>query len=359
MQAAVFSFTRRGAELSKIIAGFLADEGYEVINQATSKYAAEAGLEAMEDHNKACAQVFNTCQTIVYIGAVGIAVRTIAPYIKSKLTDPAVISVDERGKFVIPLLAGHIGGANEMARAIALKIGGTPCVTTATDVNSLFAVDEWAARNNCVISSLKAAKDFAADLVNNKNVGLVVDPRFKVVSELPKQVASFQPEEVDESVSSGMVITLDNQLNLFESNVRLMPKIVHLGIGCRRNTPLENIEALVLMVLEQQHLDIRCVVSLASVDLKKDEAGLLAFAEKYRIGANFYTAEELNALEGDFTPSAFVKSIVGVSNVCERSAVLDSKQGRLIVRKTSLNGVTCAIAVEDYSIDFNKTGLKK
>lgn len=91
----------------------------------------------LPDHNGACAAVFNKCQALVYVGAVGIAVRTIAPFIKSKLTDPAVISVDERGSFVIPLLAGHIGGANELSRCLAAALGATACVTTATDVNGL------------------------------------------------------------------------------------------------------------------------------------------------------------------------------------------------------------------------------
>ena len=110
--------------------------------------------------------------------------------------------------------------------------------------------------------------------------------------------------------------------------------------------------------LEKLKLDKRCIVALASVDLKKDEQGLLAFAKKYRLAANFYTADELNAVEGEFTPSAFVKSVVGVSNVCERSAVLDSKGGRLLLRKTSCDGVTLAVAAENLTLDFSRTGLK-
>ena len=106
-------------------------------------------------------------------------------------------------------------------------------------------------------------------------------------------------------------------------------------------------------------LDKRSIAGIASVDLKKDEQGLLAFAEKYKFPAHFYSADELNALEGDFTPSAFVQSVVGVSNVCERSAVRDSNCGRLALRKTSRNGVTLAIAVEDLVLDFQHTGLKK
>ena len=155
-----------------------------------------------------------------------------------------------------------------------------------------------------------------------------------------------------------MAVTLQKHLQPFATTVRLLPKIVHLGIGCRRNTPLENIEALVLPELEKLQLDKRSVVAIASVDLKKDEQGLLAFAKKYNFAANFYSADELNRVAGDFTPSAFVQSVVGVSNVCERSAVKDSKGGRLLLRKTSLNGVTLAVAAENLVLDFARIGLK-
>lgn len=353
MQAAVFSFSKRGAELSKRIALFLSDHGYEVRLATIPKYSEETGVPGYEvDYKQATAEAFKDCQAVIIVGATGIAVRAIAPYLKNKLVDPAVLSLDERATFVIPLVAGHIGGANELARELAAALGGTACVTTATDVNNYFAVDEWAARNNIVIGSLNAAKDFAAALVHDDKVGLVADPEFKIVGELPTNVVMGDEPQV------GMAITLDKEINPFAVTLQLIPKIVHLGIGCRRNTPLENIEALVLMTLKEMKLDLRSIAGIASVDLKKDEQGLLAFAKKYRVPATFYTAEELNELEGDFTPSNFVKSVVGVSNVCERSAVKDSGLGRLILRKTALNGVTVAIAVEDLELDFHKTGLR-
>ena len=355
MEAAIYSFSLRGAKLSKRITALLKSLDYHVSNKTVAKYAEEASLEPLlPDHNVACAEDFSRCQLLVFVGAVGIAVRTIAPFIKSKLTDPAVLSIDERGNFVIPLLAGHIGGANEMSRYVAAALGAQACVTTATDVNGLFAVDEWAARNNMVLCSLKAAKDFAAALVSGEKVGLYMDAGLEVAGSLPKQV------EINGSLPIGMAITLSKRLAPFrKSTLRLLPKIVHLGIGCKRNTPLERIEELVLPELERLDLDMRSIAGIASVDLKKDEQGLLAFAKKYNFPAHFYTAEELNALEGDFTPSAFVQSVVGVSNVCERSAVKDAGGGRLALRKTSRNGVTLAIAVEDLVLDFQHTGLKK
>ena len=210
MRAAIFSFSARGAELSKKVAEYLHSIGYETELQTVAKYAEQTGIAPMlPDHNGACAAVFNKCQALVYVGAVGIAVRTIAPFIKSKLTDPAVISVDERGSFVIPLLAGHIGGANELSRCLAAALGATACVTTATDVNGLFAVDEWAARNRMVLCSLAAAKDFAAALVSDEKVGLYYDKEFQLTGSLPKLVVE------DSSLPVGMAVTLQKHLQPF------------------------------------------------------------------------------------------------------------------------------------------------
>ncbi len=354
MRAAVYSFSLRGAELSKKVGELLESLGYETRVEALPKYAEEAKLPAMVgNHYDVTEAAFKDCQAIIYVGSVGIAVRSIAPYLKSKLVDPAVISVDERGNFVIPLVSGHIGGANELARVLAVHIGGQACVTTATDVNGLFAIDEWAARNRMVICSLNAAKDFAGALVHNDNVGFYSD--FPVAEPLPRQI-ELTSEAGKYPV--GMAVTLDKTAKPFATTVLLLPKIVHLGIGCRRNTPLEKIEALVFNELEHLKIDKRCVVSIASVDLKKDEPGLLAFGEKYKWRTNFYSADQLNNVEGDFTPSDFVASVVGVSNVCERSAVLASGGGKLLLHKTSLDGVTLAIAIEDITLDLNKTGLK-
>ncbi len=354
MLAVVYSFSARGAELSKKICSALSDIGCEAHGETVSKYSESSGLKAMlPDHNEACRRDFSRCSLIVFVGAVGIAVRTIAPYIKNKLVDPAVISVDERANFIIPLLAGHIGGANEFSRYLAAALGAVACVTTATDVNGLFAVDEWAARNNMIIDSLTRAKDFAAAIVGGESVGFYHDEEFKLVNSLPQGIVE------DQGLAVGMAITLDRSVTPFEKTVRLLPKIVHLGIGCRRGTKMEKIESLVLRCAADLKLDLRTIVGVASVDLKKDEEGLLAFAEKYRYPVNFYTAEQLNSVSGEFTPSSFVKSITGVNNVCERSAVCDARGGKLILRKTSADGVTLAVAVENLELDLLKSGLKK
>ena len=239
MKAVVYSFTRRGAMLSINIGEALQKFDFEVRCLTMPKFAEEKiFLEAMDDHNKACEYAFKECQLIVFVGAVGIAVRTIAPYIKNKLVDPAVLSVDEGGNFVIPLLSGHIGGANGFAKVLAKVIKATPVVTTATDVNKLFAVDEWAARNNMIINSMKAAKDFAAALVDGQEVGLFTD--YPIISALPRQIV------LKDKGVTGLAITKNRNVNPFDLTVQLWPRNIYLGIGCRRGTTLESIETLVL-----------------------------------------------------------------------------------------------------------------
>lgn len=355
MKAVVYSFSKRGAELSKRVSTILTGLGYDASAETLAKYAEEAGIGVMlPDYKTACQRAFAECGVIIFVGAAGIAVRTIAPYIKSKTTDPAVITIDEKANFVIPLLAGHIGGANEISRAVADKLQATACVTTATDVNGLFAVDEWAARNNMLIDSMHEAKSFAAALVDDQVVGVYSD--FEIEKALPKNLLLIDSSKSD--LKCGMAVTVYDNKKPFTNTVTLIPKVVHLGIGCRRNTPCEKIEQLVEQELQKLSIDKRSICSVSSIDLKKDETGLLEFAAKNDWPAKFYTAEELKNVAGDFASSAFVSSITGVDNVCERSAVLSSEQGKVLLHKTSLNGVTLAIAVKEIKIDFSKTGLK-
>lgn len=347
MNAIIFSFTRNGAEISVRLQQYLKTRGFATELYTTKRYAtvSPALREIGPSFPEACREAFATRRLLVFIGAVGIAVRGIAPYVRSKTTDPAVIAIDEQGKFVIPLLSGHIGGANALASGIAEYLQAVPVITTATDVNDLFAVDEWAARHNMAIFNMTGAKLFASCLVDHKAVGVKSD--FPIRGDLPRGMV------LAEEGSVGVAISLRKSVQPFVETVVLRPRILHLGIGCRKGTSMEAIEDLVLRELAALKVTFTVVKGIASIDVKKDEKGLLDFAEEYASPLHFYTAEELRTAEGAFTPSPFVAKTVGVDNVCERSAVLDSGGGKLLLRKTSLNGVTLAIAAEDYVVDFN------
>lgn len=326
-RAAIIHYTDRGAATAQQIAGALQDDF------------------ALEQYRSRCnvGELFGSADALIFVGACGIAVRAIAPYLKSKTSDPAVIVTDERGQNVISLISGHIGGANELTRRIAAAIGANPVITTATDVNQRFAADEWAARQGLHISSMQAAKRFAMEILRRD---LPLQSDFPIHGSLPGGL--FMGDEG----SCGLLISCRRE-EPYTETLRLVPQILHLGVGCKRGTPVEKIEAAVKAVFNGAKLCFEAVRCLASIDVKKDEAGLLAFCENHSLPAHFYTAGELMQLQGDFSASNFVKATVGVDNVCERAAMRSAgENAKLIVRKTCLDGVTVAVAQEEWSVCF-------
>ena len=251
--------------------------------------------------------------------------------------------------FAISLLSGHIGGANELAGTLANLTGAIPVITTATDVNGRFAVDVFAKKQKLWISDMKAAKQVSADILDEKKIGLVTD--FPILGEIPEELELLKGTEPFDG-KTGIVIAWNEDFRPFPCTLHLIPKRVALGIGCRKEKEEAAIEEAVLEVLSRNHLSVHSLMGAASIDLKAEEKGILGFCEKYGLDFQTYSAEALLEAEGDFTPSAFVKQVAGVDNVCERSAVLFSGGGKLIQKKTAGNGVTVALAVKDWSVEF-------
>lgn len=285
-------------------------------------------------------EMFSWAEVLVFVGSCGIAVREIAPHIRDKQTDPAVVCIDDLGHFVIPLLSGHIGGANEIALKLADHLGATPVITSATDISNRFSVDAWAARNNFVIDDIGLAKTASAAILE-RDIPLSCD--FAIAQHLPNGVVPGDSGEL------GICVSCLTRTP-FAQTLRLIPRILHVGIGCRRGTADSAIREAIAFVLAQNGLDGRAVKCVASIDLKANEEGLLKCCKDMGIKPNFYTAQELLEVPGEFTQSAFVQSVTGVDNVCERAALIDAD--KLIVRKTILNGVTVAVAAEKLEVRF-------
>ena len=335
MKGAIFAFSRQGCQTARRIMEACPEMTWQSF---TMERFSESDFAPIT--SKCYGDCFSSTELMVFVGSCGIAVRKIAPYVHDKRTDPAVICVDELGTFVIPLLSGHIGGANALARRIAESLHATPVITTATDINCKFSVDTWATENGCAISSMKLAKAVSAAILEG-DIPLKSD--FPVIGSLPNGVIPGDTGRL------GIYLTVTDK-EPFENTLRLIPKTLHLGIGCRRGIEKDAIQAAVEQVFRAHHLNFRAVRSAASIDLKKDEEGLLSFCREQNIPIRFYTAEELKAVSGDFTPSAFVQSITGVDNVCERSALMGAEE--LIVRKTACHGVTVAVAMEKWEVHF-------
>ena len=338
MQIAVFAYSRQGC----LTAGRIGDllRGEQVRKYTLEKYLDEGFSPLEKPSADFYGAMFRSCDALIFVSSCGIAVRQIAPFVRDKKTDPAVIVVDELGKFTISLLSGHIGGANELAGTIAGGLQSIPVVTTATDINRKFSVDAWAARNGYSISDMKAAKAVSAEILERT---VPMKCCYPVAGALPAGVAAGDRGPV------GILISPKEE-EPFDVTLRLIPKVLHLGIGCRRGTPAEVIRQGVEEVLKAHNIDRRAVRCAASIDLKADEQGLLAFCREEGLPVSFYSAQELLKLPGEFSKSKFVDSITGVDCVCERAAMVGAE--KLIIRKTVSCGITVAVSEENLEVHF-------
>lgn len=322
----LLAFTDKGQHLAETLAGALGGRASRCgcplsLSQWTAEHFPRAGA-------------------LVFVGAAGIAVRAIAPYVKSKTRDPAVVVVDEGARWAVPVLSGHLGGANDLARRIAGLCGAQAVITTATDVNGVFAVDEWAKRQNCAVLRPEQIKIVSAALLAGKTVGLHTE--FPVAGDPPAGVT------LCESKDCTFRLSLRSR---GREVLQLVPRIAVLGVGCRKGISREALEEALDRMLAKASVCPQAICAVSSIDLKQEEPGLLSFCAAHGWPLHTYPAAALAAVQGNFTASAFVQKITGVDNVCERSAVLASG-GTLYSKKNAGNGVTMALALQPYAPDW-------
>lgn len=338
MLTTIICFTMKGAYLCERI-----KDDFDPV-QCYSKYNCNDNLLPIKDNLKDIIKAaFHQSEAIIFIGAAGIAVRLIAPYITTKDKDPAVLVIDENGKFVIPILSGHLGGANKIACEIADKIRGQAVITTATDCNQVFAVDVWAKEQELYIHNINNIKYISSALLRGEQIGFVSE--YLVETKVPDFFTK-------RDAKAGILISEDITKAPFHNTLNLSPKCYVLGIGCRKDTDILLLEDTVLASLQRLNISPSLLKAVATINIKAEEPAIKAFCAKYRLNLSVYSSEELCAAEGEFTPSEFVKSIVGVDNVCERAACLASNQGEFLQRKTSSQGITVAIAKTDWRCRF-------
>lgn len=325
MRIALLSFSEKGSLLGEQLASLLPD--------SLHSRCPAGGLHHWT------AEHFASGNALIFIGAASIAVRAIAPYLRIKATDPAVLAIDELGRFVIPLLSGHIGGANRLAKEIAALLGATAVITTATDVNRVFAVDSWAIAQGLFIHNPEKIKQISAMLLNNQPVC------FK--SEHP--MSGSMPANI--SLSDTDCDVLISARRSDADALRLIPPVLTLGVGCKKNTPLWAIEQLFAEALEKVEAYPQAIGQVASIDLKQKEPALLEFCRKHGYSFLAFSADELNQVQENCSDSSFVRQVAGVGSVCEQAALFASK-GNLILQKVTGNGVAMALAISDCTLSF-------
>ena len=329
MTCAYLTFTGKGLALARKLAA------------AQPGAVARCGENGVTLSNWTAVQ-FAQSDALVFVGAVGIAVRAIAPHCRSKATDPAIVVLDECGRFAIPLLSGHLGGANDLARRLAKACGAMPVITTATDANGVFAVDEWAKHQHCLVAEPARIKKVSGALLAGRTVRFASD--WPIQGTPPAGV-----EPADDAAQASFALTITPAMT--SNALHIIPRIAVLGIGCKRGTPADKLADAFAAFCAETKLAPQSIAAAASIDLKKDELGLAEFGQKQGWPVTFYTADELRAAPGQFAHSDFVQSITGVDNVCERAAVL-AAGGLVWAHKWARDGVTFAVALRPFTPDW-------
>ena len=288
---------------------------------------------------------------LLFIGSCGIAVRAIAPNLTDKLHDSPVLVMDEKGAYVIPILSGHFGGANELARDIAGIMGAIPVITTATDLNHKFAVDLFAKKNQLTIVNKEGIARVSSKVLSGEEITVSIEPGHLCGDgRLPAGVhmVPYPPRgPVD------VLITAENEE--FDTAILLRPQEYVIGMGCKRGKEAEKIEELILRSMQEAGIGTDRLLALSSIDRKKEEPGLLSFSRKYHVPFLTYTAEQLQEAEGEFQASAFVMEKMGVDNVCERAALSAcGSAGTIIYGKHAEDGMTIAIAKREWGVTFDE-----
>jgi cobalt-precorrin 5A hydrolase len=305
------------------------DKGRAVIERL-NREAEKAGIEPAELSNLSLEDFarrgFEEKRAMIFVGAVGIAVRAISGYVTDKLSDSPVIVIDDNAGFVIPILSGHAGGANKLAVIVAKLLGAVPVITTSTDVNGAFSADVFAKENSLTIRNREGIKKVSAKAIEGKPVTV--------------SIKDYPPKEQVDIILASDTDDIDAEYNLL-----LSPKRYTVGIGTKKGKDPGEAEEFLTGVLEENGIGIEDVYAICSIDLKEKEPALKEFGRKYRIPLITFEASVLECAHGDFTPSEFVKDTTGVDNVCERAAVLGAgPKAELIVKKTKGDGITVAIA---------------
>ena len=292
--------------------------------------------------------LFYEYDAIIAIMASGILIRSISHLIVSKTTDPAILNIDDNGKFVISMLSGHLGGANKLTAKIADLIDATAVITTSTDINKKLGIDVLARDLYLSIDNTKEILHFNKSILEGKEVSFTVnsngnyDYLFEYLNNntLEMDVSIYFSTRINEGE---IEVKCDNH------TIILKPRIIVFGIGCRRGKSCEEINEAIDVVLKDLNIHKSRINMLSSAEIKKDEKGILDLAEKLDIPVNFVGLDKLRLFEsGDIQKSDFVMSKFGIPGVCEPSALITAGfESELIYKKTAFDGVTVSVAISN------------
>ncbi|QPA32448.1 cobalt-precorrin 5A hydrolase [Thermaerobacillus caldiproteolyticus] len=352
---AVVAITKHGVDIARKVGEQLPNAHVYYTNKFARGDEAKKGIHVFEGNVRLLLpSLFQTYRGLVLIISLGAVVRMIAPLLKDKKTDPAVVVVDDKGEHVISVLSGHLGGANELTRQVAALLQARPVITTASDVQKTIAVDLFGRQFGWVWESDEKLTPVSAAVVNEQNVAVVQESGerewWNYDTPLPSHICVYSsiPEALAEKPDAALVVThrllSKEEEAILQNGVLYRPKVIVLGIGCNRGTSAEEIEAVIDETLAELRFSVKSVKAVCTIALKKDEPGLLEVVRKYGWEFVYYSPEELNHVHIE-QPSETVFRYTGAYGVSEPAAKLYSGAENLELVKKKSGNVTISVAL--------------
>ena len=329
MNIAIISVTNQGKEIS--------DKLYEnMVDNPLILNVTQYHKNVIETINN----IFTQYDCIIGIMASGIMIRSIAPHVNSKLSDPAVLLIDDNANFVISLLSGHFGGANDLTLKISSILNSTPVITTSTDVNNKTGIDSIAKRYYCALENPKNIKYINRALINSQPVDLY----------LPSKLSYIVDEKVEKSYSIHIDDNLDSITAVVDNHeVILMPKRMIMGIGARRDILTAKVENAINQACNILEIPPNRIDYFATADVKKNEKGILENVDRLNKEIKIIPMDLIKSYQNEeCSKSDFVMKQFGVRGVCEPTALIaNGDDSHLIFKKTAYDGVTIAVSLKD------------
>lgn len=324
----IITVTKKGIELAKKIKNlYLKNYNKDIVIFTLEKFS-DKETEIIEISIKdTLKNIFQKYFGFIFITATGIAVRSIVSFIESKDIDPCVLVVDENGNFVIPILSGHLGGGNNLTKEISSILNSIPVLTTSSDISGKIAVDTIAMKINGKLESLESAKKVTSLIVAGEKIEIKV------------------PENISDENPKGIII-ISNQKNI--EITQIFPKNISIGIGCKRGTSKDKIIFAIKNSLEKYNISEKSLKILGTIDIKKDEVGIIEASKYFNINLKIISKDEIKKVENKFKKSEFVEKTLGIGSVSGPCAMLASgKKGEIIAEKIKYDGITISIFQEE------------
>ena len=342
---------------------YLTDEGGKLAHKLAAAHPGD--IYNKENFKENLRAGFGRYDSLVCIMATGIVVRILAPLILHKTSDPAVVVLDQKGKYAISLLSGHLGGANDLAREMAVISDGEAVITTATDVAGELSFDTFAKKHDMAIENIGQLKHISGALLSGKKVNVFTD---KNAAELYPELAKeqkrgmiailplsefFKTYAIESNIPA---VVIDERLFVSNSTVPqaapvlyLRPRTICAGIGCKRNMEQKPIEEALLQTLKEEGIHPFSLKCIATIPLKSDEPGIIGTAANLNVPLQIIPTEEIENLDISqlgIQTSEFVASQTGVLSVSTACSYLASSKGTILRDKAKYKGITIALSKE-------------